>query len=211
MNRLLLLLLKFDITVVAVCFPGDDLSTFPCLKVTFIVSRNLGYYMIQYYIPSTLLVILSWVGFWISVDAVVARVSIGLLTVLNLTMQSTGSRNQLPQVSYIKAIDVWMSVSLAFAFGSLLEFAIVNVWSRKEVKGKGSASFNPRSAAPVPAAPAATPAPSAAVTQTSGRRKSTFRKEASIEEIQAEETQPPEQVVQGHFSVYQFMVHNDFM
>jgi len=32
----------------------------------------------------------------------------------------------------VKAIDVWMSVCLVFAFGSLIEFAIVNVWSRKE-------------------------------------------------------------------------------
>lgn len=92
--------------------------------------------MIQFYIPSILLVILSWVSFWISVDAVVARVSIGLLTVLNLVTQSTGSRNQLPKVSYIKAIDVWMTACLVFAFASLIEFAIVNVWSRTEARQK---------------------------------------------------------------------------
>lgn len=96
--------------------------------------------MIQFYIPSILLVILSWVGFWISVDAVVARVSIGLLTVLTLTTQSTGSRDQLPRVSYIKAIDVWMSTCLVFAFASLIEFAIVNVWSRKEARLPPSAA-----------------------------------------------------------------------
>jgi len=106
----------------------------PCLEVIFVVSRNLGYFLIQYYIPSILLVILSWVSFWISVDAVVARVNIGLLTVLTLTTQSTGSRDQLPRVSYIKAIDVWMSTCLVFAFASLIEFAIVNVWSRREAR-----------------------------------------------------------------------------
>jgi len=106
----------------------------PCLEVIFVVSRNLGYFLIQYYIPSILLVILSWVSFWISVDAVVARVNIGLLTVLTLTTQSSGSRNQLPRVSYIKAIDVWMSTCLVFAFASLIEFAIVNVWSRREAR-----------------------------------------------------------------------------
>jgi Neurotransmitter-gated ion-channel transmembrane region len=90
--------------------------------------------MIQFYIPSVLLVILSWVSFWISVDAVVARVNIGLLTVLTLTTQSTGSSGQLPRVSYIKAIDVWMSTCLVFAFASLIEFALVNVWSRREAR-----------------------------------------------------------------------------
>ena len=78
--------------------------------------------------------ILSWISFWISVDAVVARVNIGLLTVLTLTTQSTGSAGQLPRVSYIKAIDVWMSTCLVFAFASLIEFALVNVWSRREAR-----------------------------------------------------------------------------
>jgi len=31
-----------------------------------------------------------------------------------------------------KAIDVWMSTCLVFAFSSLIEFAIVNVWSRRD-------------------------------------------------------------------------------
>ena len=110
--------------------PGEA----PCLEVIFVVTRNLGYFLIQYYIPSILLVILSWVSFWISVDAVVARVNLGLLTVLTLTTQSTGSRDQLPRVSYVKAIDVWMSTCLVFAFASLIEFAIVNVWSRREAR-----------------------------------------------------------------------------
>ena len=107
-------------------------GAFPCLEVVFVVKRDISYFVMQYYITSVLTVILSWVSFWISVDAVVARVNIGLLTVLTLTMQSTGSKGQLPRVSYIKAIDVWMSTCLVFAFTSLIEFAVVNVWSRQD-------------------------------------------------------------------------------
>ena len=84
--------------------------------------------------PSILIVILSWVAFWINIDAIPARVSLGLLTVLTMTTQSTGARGSLPRVSYIKAIDVWMSMCLIFVFASLLEFAVVNVISRKEVR-----------------------------------------------------------------------------
>lgn len=97
--------------------------------------------MIQLYVPSVLIVILSWVAFWISIDAIPARVTIGLLTVLTMTTQSTGARSQLPRVSYIKAIDVWMSVCLLFVFMSLLEFAVVNVFSRKEIRQTRRSSF----------------------------------------------------------------------
>jgi len=107
-------------------------GAFPCLEVVFIVKRDLSYFLMQYYITSIMTVILSWVSFWISVDAVVARVNLGLVTVLTLTMQAAVSKGQLPRVSYIKAIDVWMSTCLIFAFASLIEFAIVNVWSRRD-------------------------------------------------------------------------------
>jgi len=109
-------------------------GAFPCLEVIFVVERNFSYFLMQYYITSVLTVILSWLSFWISVDAIVARVNIGLLSVLTLTMQSAGSKGQLPRVSYVKAIDVWMSTCLVFAFASLIEFAIVNVWSRRDAR-----------------------------------------------------------------------------
>ena len=57
-------------------------GAYPCLEIEFILSRDIGYYLIQVYVPSVLIVILSWVSFWINVDASPARVSIGLLTVL---------------------------------------------------------------------------------------------------------------------------------
>lgn|SRR6218665_500512 len=110
----------------------------PCLSITFTLKRNIGYYMIQLYIPSILIVILSWVSFWLNVDAAPARVSIGLLTVLTTTTMSTGARDQLPRVSYIKAIDVWMSACLLFVFSSFLEYAVVSVFSRKRFTSSSS-------------------------------------------------------------------------
>jgi len=59
-------------------------GAFPCLEIRFVLRRDFGYFLIQIYVPSTLVVILSWVSFWINVDASPARVSIGLLTSADL-------------------------------------------------------------------------------------------------------------------------------
>jgi len=55
-------------------------GAFSCLEIQFILTRDVGYFIIQVYLPSLLVVILSWVSFWINVEASPARVSIGLLT-----------------------------------------------------------------------------------------------------------------------------------
>ena len=70
--------------------------------------RQTGYYMIHTYVPSTLIVILSWVAFWIDYKAVPARTSIGLLTVLTITTQASGIGGTLPKVSYIKVGEEWV-------------------------------------------------------------------------------------------------------
>lgn len=109
-------------------------GSFSQLRIIFHLKRDVGFYMIQTYIPSVLIVILSWVGFWISSDAIPARISLGVLTVLTMTTQTSGSTGSLPRVSYIKAIDIWMATCLLFVFAALLEFAVVNVLTRKAVR-----------------------------------------------------------------------------
>ena len=97
----------------------------------FVFKRNILHSIIQFYVPSALLVIISWLSFWISPDAIPARVTIGMMTVLTMTTHSTAANSQLPRVPYVKAIDIWMSACLIFVFASLLEFAAIHVFLRK--------------------------------------------------------------------------------
>ncbi|KAK1903822.1 Glycine receptor subunit alphaZ1 [Dissostichus eleginoides] len=110
---------------------ADTTGKFTCIEVRFHLERQMGYYLIQMYIPSLLIVILSWVSFWINMDAAPARVGLGITTVLTMTTQSSGSRASLPKVSYVKAIDIWMAVCLLFVFSALLEYAAVNFIARQ--------------------------------------------------------------------------------
>lgn len=58
---------------------------------------------------------------------------------MNKATQSTQSQRSLPPVSYVKAIDVWMSSCTLFVFMSLMEFAVCN-----HFMGSGAASAKPK-------------------------------------------------------------------
>ncbi len=50
------------------------------LQVVISLQRHTGYFLIQIYLPCTLLVILSWVGFWLNREATSDRVGLGKKT-----------------------------------------------------------------------------------------------------------------------------------
>lgn len=59
------------------CVSASPVGDYVVLTVFFDLSRRMGYFTIQTYIPCTLIVVLSWVSFWINKDAVPARTSLG--------------------------------------------------------------------------------------------------------------------------------------
>ncbi|XP_039298615.1 glycine receptor subunit alpha-4-like isoform X3 [Nilaparvata lugens] len=101
-------------------------GNFTCLAVVFNLRRRLGYHLFHTYIPSALIVVMSWISFWIKPEAIPARVTLGVTSLLTLATQNTQSQKSLPPVSYVKAIDIWMSSCSVFVFLSLMEFAVVN-------------------------------------------------------------------------------------
>ncbi|KAM4040877.1 gamma-aminobutyric acid receptor subunit rho-2-like [Anomaloglossus baeobatrachus] len=108
------------------------------LYINFTLRRHIFFFLLQTYFPATLMVMLSWVSFWIDRRAVPARVSLGITTVLTMSTIITGVNASMPRVSYIKAVDIYLWVSFVFVFLSVLEYAAVNylttVAERKERK-----------------------------------------------------------------------------
>ncbi|MBN3314470.1 GBRG3 protein, partial [Atractosteus spatula] len=99
------------------------------MTVYFDLSRRMGYFTIQTYIPCILTVVLSWVSFWIKKDATPARTALGITTVLTMTTLSTIARNSLPRVSYVTAMDLFVTVCFLFVFAALMEYATLNYYS----------------------------------------------------------------------------------
>ena len=82
-----------------------------------IFKREFSYYLITIYVPCCMLVIVSWVSFWLDQNAIPARVSLGVTTLLTMSTQTSGINAQLPPVSYTKAIDVWTGVREIILYG----------------------------------------------------------------------------------------------
>ncbi|XP_067844335.1 gamma-aminobutyric acid receptor subunit gamma-1 [Heptranchias perlo] len=108
------------------------------MTIFFDLSRRMGYFTIQTYIPCSLTVVLSWVSFWINKEAVPARTSLGITTVLTMTTLSTISRKSLPKVSYVTAMDLFVSVCFIFVFAAVMEYGTLHyfVSNRKSSKKK---------------------------------------------------------------------------
>ncbi|XP_065335734.1 glycine receptor subunit alpha-2-like isoform X1 [Cloeon dipterum] len=106
-------------------------GNYSCLVAEFYLSRSVGFHLVQSYLPTILIVVISWVSFWMDVNSVPGRTTLGVTTLLAVSSQSSGIQSGLPQVSYVKAIDVWMGTCTAFVFCALLEFTLVNYMWRK--------------------------------------------------------------------------------
>ncbi|XP_054158094.1 glycine receptor subunit alpha-3-like [Oppia nitens] len=116
------------------CKETFHIGEYSCLKAEFYLQRALGYHLVQSYLPTILIVVISWVSFWLDVESIPARITLGVTTLLTISSKGAGIQSNLPPVSYAKAIDVWMGTCTTFVFVALLEFTLVNyLWRRNKL------------------------------------------------------------------------------
>lgn len=112
------------------CDNKINVGNYSCLVAQFHLKRSISFHLIQNYLPSILIVAVSWVSFWMDIESVPGRISLGVITLLAVSQLATGT--SLPQTSYVKAIDIWMGTCTAFVFAALVEFTFVNhTWRTK--------------------------------------------------------------------------------
>ncbi|GBP41958.1 Glycine receptor subunit alpha-3 [Eumeta japonica] len=108
-------------------------GNYSALRFTFKLGREVGYYLMDYFIPSMMIVAMSWVTFWLHPDASPPRITLGTSTMLSFITLASSQAKTLPKVSYIKASEIWFLGCTGFIFAALVEFAFVNtIWRRKK-------------------------------------------------------------------------------
>ena len=91
------------------------------ITVTLTFQRRAGFYILQIYIPSVFLVVLSWLSFFMESKDIANRLALEVTMILSIVFLLGNSNNSLPHLSYAKASDLFITVSFGFIFMALLE------------------------------------------------------------------------------------------
>ncbi|XP_047111610.1 gamma-aminobutyric acid receptor alpha-like [Schistocerca piceifrons] len=132
---------QFDLIATPSANQTDVLKSgeYSMLLVSFHLQRHMGNFLIQVYGPCVLLVVLSWVSFWLNREATADRVSLGITTVLTMTFLGLEARTDLPKVPYPTALDFFVFLSFAFIFATIIQFAVVHYFTKY---GSGECYFS---------------------------------------------------------------------
>ncbi|CAJ0581075.1 unnamed protein product, partial [Mesorhabditis spiculigera] len=101
-------------------------ALYSSLEVRFFLARHVGYFIMNFYVPCTLIVLLCWVAFWINREATNDRLGLGITSVLTMTFISIDSKSDAPKVDVPTALDVYIWICYAFLFGCVVVFTIVH-------------------------------------------------------------------------------------
>ena len=115
------------------CNSKTNTGEYSCLKVDLHFKRQFFNYLIQVYIPCFMLILISWLSYWLDSNAIQARVFLVVTTLMIMTVLIFFINSSFPSVNYTKAIDIWTGVCLTFVFGALIEIVLVNYVSQCDV------------------------------------------------------------------------------
>ena len=112
-----------------------------------ILTRKMSFYVITYYLPSGLFVVVSWISFLVSPEVIPGRMTLLVIIFLVLINMFNTIQSNSPTAEGITAIESWVIACIIFVFGALCEYAVIlffikiSILRREEAADKGIKSL----------------------------------------------------------------------
>lgn len=106
-------------------FEAGALGNFSLAGFEMTLSRHVMSYIITYYLPSGLFVVVSWISFLIPPDIVPGRMTLLITLFLVLVNIFNNVTTNSPKAEGLTAIEIWMLVCILFVFGALIVYAVI--------------------------------------------------------------------------------------
>jgi hypothetical protein len=98
----------------------------PGFVFSFEGKRLLHHYVIKAIVPLCLIVMMSWVVFWINPEQVSNQLSVAVTTVLTLIAYHIALSGRLPEIPYLTHMDKFLFSSTVLVFMALIEVVITS-------------------------------------------------------------------------------------
>jgi len=118
-------------------FEAGALGNFSLAGFEMTLSRHVMSYIITYYLPSGLFVVVSWISFLIPPDIVPGRMTLLITLFLVLVNIFNNVTTNSPKAEGLTAIEIWMLVCILFVFGALIVYAVILYLKQKMRHPKG--------------------------------------------------------------------------
>lgn len=88
------------------------------VKINF--NRNVDYYLVQVYIPCTMLVIMAWLTFFLNENAINVRAMLCGIVFLAMIFGLNSIQSFVPKTSYTKSLDIFTGISMTLVFVAVI-------------------------------------------------------------------------------------------
>ena len=88
-----------------------------------VLKRHVSHYIITYYLPSGLFVVVSWISFLVPPDVIPGRMALLVTLFLVLVNIFNNVTTNTPKAEGLTAIEAWMLACILFVFATLAEYA----------------------------------------------------------------------------------------
>ena len=99
---------------------------------SFEAERIFTHYVVKYIIPLLLIVMMSWVVFWIDPTEAGSQLSVAVTATLTLIAYHIALAGKLPDISYLTRMDIFLFCSTLLVFAALVEVVVTSRLARSD-------------------------------------------------------------------------------